>query len=277
MNDYKDFLQELHLFSNTVCNIPIDQTRIERILFLDSEDFLQGEYSDENSFLMQAALESANEKLIKIILNNLSKAIITNCRNNVDLDSLEVPENFGYSLKINHDEKAISKKYKNHQIRPSDEKLFKKIWLKVYLQELKKIDFTIRSVIGLPQNENINLSPYTSKSNETLSQQLMHGNKKKIAKAIHTKYKGIEGFKGVHLRILLEALRELGLFSTGRTDAIFYRCCFNDFGNIGSYQAMEEKVFKKGYLNSKGLYIKHEHEVLFDNTIKFLESIINTK
>jgi hypothetical protein len=127
------------------------------------------------------------------------------------------------------------------------------------------------------KKSNISNEPNNSKSNETLSQQLIHDNKINIAKAIHTKYKGIEGFKGVYLRILLEALRELDLFSTGRTDAIFYRCCFNDFGNIGSYQAMEKKVFKKGYHNSKGLYIKHEHEVIFDNTIKFLESIINTK
>ena len=110
--------------------------------------------------------------------------------------------------------------------------------------------------------------------NETLSEQIRHNNKNYIAKAIQTKYKGI---KGVELRILFEALRGLGLFPKGRTGALFYRCCKNDFGNVGAYQAMEKKVFKKGYTNPKGTYIKHDHELLFDDITKFLQSTINTK
>lgn len=110
--------------------------------------------------------------------------------------------------------------------------------------------------------------------NETLSEQIRHNNKNDIAKAIQTKYKGI---KGVELRILLEALRELELFPKGRTDALFHRCCKNDFGNVGVYQGMEKKVFKKGYTNTKDRYIKHDHELLFDDITKFLQSIIKTK
>jgi len=117
-------------------------------------------------------------------------------------------------------------------------------------------------------NQNLDL-------NETLSKQLTHENRKEIANEIINKYKT---FKGVELRILLNALFILGLFpEKGRKDALFYRCCVNDFNDVGKYQSMEAKTFKKGYENSKGNYIKSEHEKRRDDIVKFLKSIINTK
>jgi hypothetical protein len=110
---------------------------------------------------------------------------------------------------------------------------------------------------------------------ETLSQQITHGKRKEIAKEIINKYKT---FKGVELRILLNALFILELFpKNSRKDALFHRCCVNDFDNVGKYQSMEAKAFKKGFESAKGKYIKSDHEERRDEIVKFLQSIISTK
>jgi len=112
------------------------------------------------------------------------------------------------------------------------------------------------------------------KLNETLYKQITHENRSNIANRIITKYQNI---KGKDLRILLEALKELNLFPKKGKDALFHRCCVNDFGDVGSPQAMEKKVFKKGYYGSKKQYIKTDDELAFDKFLKFLKLIIDKK
>jgi len=108
---------------------------------------------------------------------------------------------------------------------------------------------------------------------ETLSDQITHLNNIEIAKEIQIKYRS---FKGYRLRILLEALKELDLFPKGKTDALFHRCCKNDFIDAGSYPSMEKHTFKRGYLNAKGVRIKTDHEEIFDSIVVFLKSIMNS-
>lgn len=112
------------------------------------------------------------------------------------------------------------------------------------------------------------------KLNETLYEHITHENRINISKEIINKYQNI---KGKDLRILLEALKELNLFHKKGKDALFHRCCLNDFGEVGSPQAMEKKVFKRGYHNSKNQYIKSEDELVFDKMLEFIKSIIDKK
>src|SRR5690606_20370106 len=123
---------DLLYFSNTVCSIPLNALTIQRLIYLDS-DLLQDEFTDPNSFIMQDLLINANKNYVNIVLQNLSKAIQTNCGNNIDLDNVSIPENFGYSFKRNNNEKSISKIYKEYEISPTQQEQFKIIWLKTFI------------------------------------------------------------------------------------------------------------------------------------------------
>jgi hypothetical protein len=116
--------------------------------------------------------------------------------------------------------------------------------------------------------------PTAEISKYTLKEQITHKDRLTIADEIITKYKGIKGYK---LRILYEALIVLDLFHGGRTASLFYECCENDFGDVGSYQAMEKKKFERGQELKNGDYVKSAHDEIFDNVILFLKSIIKTK
>lgn len=153
-----NFQDDLLNFSNIVCSIPLDKLTIQRLIYLDSDE-LQEEFKDSNSFLIQDLLIKTNENYINLILQNLSTAIETNCGNNIDLENVSIPENFGYSFKPNRNEKSISKIYKDFEIRPPQQDQFKIIWLKTFLQDLKKIDFTIRKILQLPQKDYSKLKP----------------------------------------------------------------------------------------------------------------------
>lgn len=155
INAFKD---DLLYFSNIVCSIPLDKLTIQRLIYLDS-DALQDEFTDSNSFLMQDLLINANENYINIILQNLSKAIQTNCNNNIDLDNVNVPENFGYNFSARNNEKSINKIYKDFKITPPQQDEFKIIWLKTFVQDLKKIDFTIRKILQLTQKDYSKFKP----------------------------------------------------------------------------------------------------------------------
>lgn len=151
---------DLLSFSITVCSIPLDELSIQRLIHIDNYE-LQEEFTDSNCFLMQDLFINANKKYTNAVLQNLSKAIQTNCGNNLDLESVDIPKDFGYSFThINNEkEKRISKIYENYRIRPPQQDQFKIIWLKTFVQDLKKIDFTIRKILQLPQKDYSVLKP----------------------------------------------------------------------------------------------------------------------
>ena len=62
---------ELLLFSVTVRNIPLEETTIQKIFFLDDEDFLQDEFLDENP---QDAVKIFKDRLLRYELSIVYKA-----------------------------------------------------------------------------------------------------------------------------------------------------------------------------------------------------------
>lgn len=169
--------------------------------------------------------------------------------------------NFFYHLKL--DSEIDTPRHQTLLITSKDE-----IELELYL---KKITTFIKSFIE-EHKTNSKKDEVKIKPKETLSEQITHIDKIEITKEIIIKYGNFKGFK---LRILLEALKELGLFPKGNTDALFHRCCLNDFKNAGRYQSMEFDTFKKGQQTPRGKYIKTNHEEIFDEIIIFLQSITN--
>lgn len=250
-----NFQDDLLNFSITVCSIPLDELSIQRLLYLDEE--LQDEFTISNCFLMQDLFINANENYTNAVLQNLSKAIQTNCGNNINLESVNIPENFGYGYTAikNEEEKRISKIYENYKIIPPQQDQFKIIWLKTFIQDLKKIDFTIREILQLPQPTQ-ETTPV--KESETLSDLITHLNSVEIVEKIKIQYKNI---KGKSLKLLLMAFQDLDLLPKERIASKFHKACKNEFNwNIASYNAMNNYEFNpnidKKELEQKKSYLK---------------------
>jgi len=148
-NTADNFINDLLYFSTKVCNIPLEEQKIQSLLYLDSEEFLQSEFMDSESFLFQEGLIHANDKKVNLILRNLTKAIKTNCKNNIDLTKVDIPKDWGWSVKEVKQERSIYKKYANYKISPKNENDFKKIWLKQFIQEIEKIQTSILEILNL--------------------------------------------------------------------------------------------------------------------------------
>lgn len=147
---------DLLSFSNTVCSIHLKTTSIQRLIWLYEEQDL---FVHSNDYQMQNLLINVDDKYINIVLRNLSKAILTNCGNSIELDDVQIPKNFGYSVTPDYKKRSINKIYKNFKIKPQQEHEFKVIWLKDFIQNLKRIDCEIRSILQLPQNDYDKLKP----------------------------------------------------------------------------------------------------------------------
>ena len=158
MEQENTFINDLVYFSNEALSIVLDKTPVWRLLYIEVEA-LQDEFNDKSSFILQDCLINASEREIKTILKNLSNAIKTNCKNNIDLQKIIVPQNFGYSVRRNNKERAISKVFANYKITPNNEKEFKIYWLKGFVQELQKIDFAIRYILDLPKIDHSKSKP----------------------------------------------------------------------------------------------------------------------
>jgi hypothetical protein len=146
-----ELIDHLQYFANKVISIPLKTTKIEFILYYDSEDFLQSEFLDSNSFLLQDCIVKADDKIINLILKNISTAIETSCGNDFDLKALKPIEQFTYSVRVK-DEKSISKRYSDYSISPSDENEFKELWLKQFIENLIIIRNNIKSILSLDEN-----------------------------------------------------------------------------------------------------------------------------
>lgn len=147
-----NLIDDLEIFAVTVTSIPINNTKIEHILYYDSDEFLQAEYLMKNNFLLQNTIINAKEKLVRLILKNLTTAINTNCDNQIDLEKIKITSDYRYSVRY-ADERNVVKRFKNHKITPSDENEFKKIWLKTYVNNLVVIRDNIKEILSITDNE----------------------------------------------------------------------------------------------------------------------------
>jgi hypothetical protein len=146
--DDKITIDELLYFSNKVCNISLYKIQIGNLIYLESEEFFHSEYKEPSNYFMQNMIIRTEEKIINLILKNLEQAIATNCGNSVNLKSVSVSDDWGYSFKENHDERVIKKRYTQFRIRPNNETEFKLMWLKIFIEDLKKIVEIINNILS---------------------------------------------------------------------------------------------------------------------------------
>lgn len=233
------FIEELIDFSLLALDIPINRTKRERLIFIDSEENLQPEFMDKNSGLLQYAILEANEKQINLILSNFTNAINTNCGNDIDLNKISIPEYYDYST------------------------ISKKVWLKLFVQDLKQVKQAVKYI-----SDSIYKRPPQPKADdslpETLSDLITHEKSAEIVEDIKKKYKNI---KGKRLKLLLLALQELELMPKERIASKFHACCKQEFDwNIASYNAMN------GYNFNERTDVDE-----FQNMTSFLKELKNTE
>lgn len=108
-----ELIENLHLLSINAINIKLESTNISQLIHFD-EYFWIEDFLDIDSYLFQNNLLKAGKNKINIILNNLDKAILTNCNNLIDLSKYSFDDKFGYSIVENPEIKNISNSTLRH-------------------------------------------------------------------------------------------------------------------------------------------------------------------
>ena len=145
-----DLMKNLHLLSTVSINIPLEETTINRLIYIYNQHCFE-EFLDPKSFFLQNELLKANDKKIKIILKNLNTAIETNCNNDIDLTNLLSVDQFEYSFQTNLEGKRVSNMYTVNSKFPVEDDLFKKYWLKVFMRDCNRIINNIVTTLSKEQ------------------------------------------------------------------------------------------------------------------------------
>lgn len=160
-----EFLNDLENLVNSAIDIPLHETKVQRLFFIMDEIAINiEEYMSVNNGILQSILFESPERT-KFLVKQLSKAIDTKCNNDIDLESIDVTHDWGWSGPSN-ESASINSRYKDVRFRPANEALFKKMWLKIFLRDLTKMQSAIHQVLGIEEEELIDsLGYYPFKSN----------------------------------------------------------------------------------------------------------------
>ena len=148
-NMENDLFDNLHIYSTSIQNIPIESTTIERIIYLGFELF-QEEFADAKNYTLQNALLNSKESAINVVLANLNEAISSKCGNDIDFSDVSDSKICDYSYTQIPGETSIRKKYTNIKYQPADFQLFRKIWLYRFIEEIKDVRNAICTIIEKP-------------------------------------------------------------------------------------------------------------------------------
>ena len=159
-----DEIEELEKIANEAINIPLERTSVEKLMYIMDVIMVNYDYNNTINFrILQSILFESPERT-KFLVKQLSKAIDTKCNNDIDLESIDVTNDWGWSGPSN-ESASINSRYKDVRFRPANEALFKKMWLKIFLRDLTKIQSAIHQVLGIEEEELIDSLghyPFTS-------------------------------------------------------------------------------------------------------------------
>jgi hypothetical protein len=159
-----EFLNDLENLVNSAIDIPLHETKVQRLFFIKDEIAINIEdYMSVNNGILQSILFESPERT-KFLVKQLSKAIDTKCNNDIDLESIDVTNDWGWSGPSN-ESASINSRYKDVRFRPANEALFKKMWLKIFLRDLTKMQSAIHQVLRIEEEELIDSLghyPFTS-------------------------------------------------------------------------------------------------------------------
>ena len=198
-----ELIETLHYLSTRSNKIILDKTDFKKITRF--EDIIELEqFLDVNCFGLQSDLINANEKTIKIIVNNLATSIESNCGNNVDLTKYSKEDVFDYYYTSDLNENSVYKRYKINSFSPKDISIFKEIWLFHFVDRLKTILLNIKYILNLTQQADI-------KKPDEVKKELHNNIFKYNAFEIFEKYfenKKISQNSRTDLRVIFDLLKE---------------------------------------------------------------------
>ena len=152
-----NFINHLLSFSSKIISLELDKTSINKIIWLDVT-YPREDYFNPYCDSFQINLINAKDTMLARIINNFDEAIKSKCGNDIDLSEYSDKDEWSYLYNSDHKQQSINKRYKDIELNPEDEKVFKKIWLRNYIKVLSQIVSNIRIVTNNPKQVAIDKS-----------------------------------------------------------------------------------------------------------------------
>lgn len=147
-------IEDLLKYSNLINNLNLESKSIHYIIWFE-EEYIEDDLIDPNSADFQSLLIDAEEKKLKLIIRNFDKAIKSQCDNiNLDLDKHDKDTYWNYSYTKESEKLGLSQRFAINKLIPNDEKVFKELWLRNFINIISKIAKNIRIIAALESEEN---------------------------------------------------------------------------------------------------------------------------
>ena len=148
-------IEDLLKYSNLINNLNLESKSINYIIWLE-EEYIEDDLIDQNSADFQSLLIDSEEKKLKLIIRNFDKAIKSQCDNiNLDLDKHDKDTYWKYSYTKESEKLGLSKRFAINKLIPNDEKVFKELWLRNFINIISKIAKNIREITNIESEKKI--------------------------------------------------------------------------------------------------------------------------
>ena len=148
-------IEDLLNYSNLINNLNLESKSIHYIIWLE-EEYIEDDLIDPNSADFQSLLIDSEEKKLKLIIRNFDKAIKSQCDNiNLDLDKHDKDTYWNYSYTKESEKLGLSQRFAINKLIPNDEKVFKELWLRNFINIISKIAKNIREIINIESEKKI--------------------------------------------------------------------------------------------------------------------------
>jgi len=148
-------IEDLLNYSNLINNLNLESKSIHYIIWLE-EEYIEDDLIDPNSADFQSLLIDSEEKKLKLIIRNFDKAIKSQCDNiNLDLDKHDKDTYWNYSYTKESEKLRLSQRFAINKLIPNDEKVFKELWLRNFINIISKIAKNIREIINIESEKKI--------------------------------------------------------------------------------------------------------------------------
>ena len=120
------------------------------------EEYIEDDFIDPNCPDFQSLLIDAEEKKLKLIIRNFDKAIKSQCDNiYLDLDKHDKDTYWNYSYTKESEKLRLSQRFAINKLIPNDEKVFKELWLRNFINIISKIAKNIREITNIESEKKI--------------------------------------------------------------------------------------------------------------------------
>ena len=152
-----EFINHLLSFSTAINKIDLKKTSINKIIWL-REEYCEHDYLDPFCNYFQTNLINAEEKVVRLIIDNFDQAIESQCGNKIDLSIYTNDDYWDFTWDTNNDQQNLNKRYTITSLIPNDKKVLKELWLRNYITILSRIITNIRKVTSNPKEVAIDKS-----------------------------------------------------------------------------------------------------------------------